>query len=204
MSAIRQLQSQILFKLRHQPNKALSEYELLRQLQSSGHIPENDSYVTHSTSLFRIHFILFHCLYDLRDRLWAKQLAHLDISPLRLSLMPYCSQAEGMVAPDPLHEYYLDFSHLSSAHEREINQKISEFWSKIAGHECGFPNKSGFTDAKQKALIILELKEPVTYQAIKTQYRRLAMRYHPDRGGSNEKLKDINTAMDTLTATFKI
>ena len=59
-------------------------------------------------------------------------------------------------------------------------------------------------NARQKALTILELKEPVTYQAIKTQYRRLAMRYHPDRGGSNEKLKDINTAMDTLTATFKV
>jgi curved DNA-binding protein CbpA len=59
------------------------------------------------------------------------------------------------------------------------------------------PNKD-----KKTALSILELDDPSDLKEIKGQYRKLAMRHHPDRGGSKEKLQAINGAMKTLSAFY--
>ena len=41
---------------------------------------------------------------------------------------------------------------------------------------------------------ILELEFPSTQKEIKSAYRRLSMEYHPDRGGSEELMKELNEA----------
>ena len=42
---------------------------------------------------------------------------------------------------------------------------------------------------------------PRTLEELKKQYRELAMKHHPDKGGSNEAMKKINAEYDEL---FKI
>ena len=53
------------------------------------------------------------------------------------------------------------------------------------------------------ALAILNLSPPVTRQAIKSRYKELAKRHHPDTNGGSkkaeERLKAINRAYETLT-----
>ena len=44
-------------------------------------------------------------------------------------------------------------------------------------------------------------RNPQTLEDLKKQYRELALKYHPDRGGSNEAMKAINSEYDEL---FKI
>jgi curved DNA-binding protein CbpA len=44
----------------------------------------------------------------------------------------------------------------------------------------------------------LELTEPFDAASVRTQYRRLAMRHHPDRGGDAERLQAINRAFRIL------
>jgi DnaJ-class molecular chaperone len=51
----------------------------------------------------------------------------------------------------------------------------------------------------QKALETLELPSMVTREEIKRQYRHLAKKYHPDRGGSVEKMRRISEAYAILT-----
>ncbi|RYG46114.1 MAG: hypothetical protein EOO01_16710, partial [Chitinophagaceae bacterium] len=50
---------------------------------------------------------------------------------------------------------------------------------------------------------ILELEESATREQIKASYRRLAMKYHPDKNStdlrSEERIKDINEAYDLLS-----
>ncbi|MBE2293386.1 MAG: J domain-containing protein, partial [Phycisphaerales bacterium] len=53
---------------------------------------------------------------------------------------------------------------------------------------------------RQAALATLELCDPVDGVMIKQQYRRLAMRYHPDRGGDGQHLCEINAALAVLEA----
>lgn len=44
---------------------------------------------------------------------------------------------------------------------------------------------------------------PTTLEELKTQYRRLAMQYHPDRGGTDEAMKAINNEYDRLFPKLK-
>lgn len=42
--------------------------------------------------------------------------------------------------------------------------------------------------------------EPITEAAIKVRYRKLAQIHHPDKGGSLEKMTELNAAADILYA----
>ena len=58
-------------------------------------------------------------------------------------------------------------------------------------------------DYRVKALEILGLDEPVSYEEVRVQYKRLAMEHHPDRGGDKEKLQLINEAMQQLKMYYR-
>ena len=64
---------------------------------------------------------------------------------------------------------------------------IASFWRRL-----------GRFDKREEALAELGLQDPVDDQTIKMTWRRLAMEYHPDRGGDNERLQAINAAVDCL------
>lgn len=207
MSLIRQIQANILKHLRNSSSSELSEFELIRKLQSSGHLPNHKDCLTQSISLFRTHFVTFHCLYDLRDRLWDKKIAHLEISPLHISLTNYHSEVEGLSQIDSLRDYYLDLNLLNTTTENDVDEALSGFWSKLNAQGAGYISERASKE-RSIALSILELNDPIsleeiTFDEIKRQYRKLAMQHHPDRGGSNEKLQEINGAMRTLSACFK-
>jgi len=46
-------------------------------------------------------------------------------------------------------------------------------------------------------------KNPQTLEELKKQYRELALKHHPDRGGSTETMKAVNNEYDTLFAKLK-
>ena len=50
---------------------------------------------------------------------------------------------------------------------------------------------------------ILNVDEGADEGAIKKAYRKLQMKYHPDKGGDPEKAKEINEAYDCLGDTMK-
>ena len=45
---------------------------------------------------------------------------------------------------------------------------------------------------------ILKLKPPKTEEEIKKSYRKLVLQCHPDKGGSNDKFIELQTAYKTL------
>ena len=46
---------------------------------------------------------------------------------------------------------------------------------------------------------ILEISKSASQDEIKKAYRKLALRYHPDKGGDQEKFKKLNEAYQTLS-----
>jgi len=58
----------------------------------------------------------------------------------------------------------------------------------------------------QKALAVLDLVEPITFSEVKTRYKALAKKLHPDANGGDraaeERLKVINQAYATLKISF--
>lgn len=188
--AERWLSSECLLSLLKESPEGFSEHALLKRLHQEGHINlEADSF--HDlVKLFRMHFLLFHRLYLLRDELHAEGLGTLNIQALSIRLLPYTSRQQGLVTDDPLRRYYLDLQHLEHTSEPMLESMLAGFWSalKTPADDC----------AQQQALQLLELDASASDKQIKLAWRRLAMRHHPDRGGDDETIKQLNQAVSLL------
>lgn len=165
----------------------LGEYELMQHLRSAGHLGFLSSAPISPPELFAAHFILFHVLYRMRDDLWAARQAHLDIHTLKIRLTPYCAGSYGVQVSDPMREYYLDTENLESTTDEEVYRLIDSFWNRMYRD-----------DRRAAALADLGLSDPVDDESIRSAYRRLVQRHHPDRGGDKEKLQTINAAVELL------
>ncbi len=185
-SQLLNLQQRLLDILRQQPT-GLGEYELLKQLQKEQHIGFPRTSLTNNLALFRMHFLLFHLLYRLRDQLWEEHSGYLHITPLQIQLQLYQSGSAALCGHDALRDYYLDITPLYETTEDEVKERLQWFWKKFAAGE-----------ERQQALQTLALSEPVDYAAIKRRYRELAAQHHPDRGGDTAEFQAINHAMGVL------
>jgi hypothetical protein len=173
--------------LQAHPN-GLSEYELIRIVKDRGYFEFLDPPPAVPYELFRAHFLLFHALYRLRDRLWRTQTADLEINTLKIRCLPYRQGLAALSTPDALREYYLDLSHLETTTSRDVHELIASFWMRL--QHC---------DQRAEALKELGLVDPVDDGTITKTYRRMAMKHHPDRGGSKTRLQTLNRAIDILT-----
>ena len=189
--AIDSLERAVWTELRRQP-QGFSEYELIMALRASACPGIPESLVGDPLQLFRTHFLLFHVLYRLRDRLRSEGRAELHIGVLRIVLTPYEPGCAGVAGSDPLREYYLELGNLAETTEEEVLRLLDGFWSQ--GRAKG---------DRIEALAVMNLEDPVDLEAIKRRYRQLAMRHHPDRGGDTLRLQEINAAMDTLRRCYR-
>ncbi len=164
----------------------ISEYDLLQHLKTKGYFADLSQPAT-PDELFRVHFVLFHCLYRLHDQLLQQQQGMLAIHTLKICLLPYTPGEVQLQKADPLRDYYLDLSQLEQTTVDDVYAMLASFWNKMDRHEH-----------REAALAELGLQDPVDDSTIKAAYRRLAMQHHPDRGGDSEQLQRINQAVDRL------
>lgn len=187
-----------------------SEHQLLGLLQKPPYSFFASDALKDPLILFQTHFLLFHCLYRLKG-LWHQQgRGLLEISALSIRLKvnlefsiaayetspplqkgnQHQTNNQKMINSDPLASYYLDWSHFTSTKSHDVEALLTSFWQKVfipAG-----------TDSIQQALILMELESPIPTQQLKVQYRRLAQRHHPDKGGDSERFKKICQAFHQL------
>lgn len=168
----------------------MSEHTLLRRLAGEGHPPFAELRFNDELALFRAHFILFHSLYRLQERLRRQDRAELYISPLKIALEAYDPGVAGLTEPDPVRAFYLDRRNLAMGRD-EVRRLLE-----------GFRRRMAAADERQEALGVLGLSEPVEFSAIKRRYRELAMRHHPDRGGDTASLQRLNRAMQLLERCY--
>ncbi|WP_430462116.1 DNA-J related domain-containing protein [Thalassolituus sp. LLYu03] len=168
-----------------------SEYELMSWLKA----PEQGIFAADALAdpltLFRSHFILMHCLHRLR-RQWAEtREAALEISALRIQRLPWRASAEQLPGSvDAVAEYYLNIEGLKTGRE-EVDALLSSFWRRML-----------VNDHSDEDLSVLGLTAPASDEDIRLQYRRLAMRHHPDRGGDELTFCRIQTAYQRLKNRF--
>lgn len=168
----------------------LSEYELIQELKLSPDlIAEN--FTETPLILFQTHFLVFNGLYQLQLDLAQRGDKYLEIDPLCIRLLSMSDHCEGKAVmesrDEKLRAYYLDMTHLSKTNEEDVNDMLDRFWKQ-------------YYAAKDRlaALDMLNLRDPVNYDAIKKRYRELVKEFHPDRGGEKVHLQEINEAMDVL------
>jgi DnaJ-domain-containing protein 1 len=170
----------------------MREYDLMEALDQRCVEGFGETVFANHLSMFQSHFVLFHSLYLLRDRLHRDGIAALDIHCLSIRLLPLSHGRGGLPQlRDPLREYYLDLNNMEKMDAAEVDRLLDSFWQRIVA-----------VDRREQALTCLGLVDPVDYDEIRSQYRRLVMQHHPDRGGDHERLQELNDAMRTLERIY--
>ena len=175
------------FALLQMQDGPLSEFELLHLLDDAPREFGLPVSRTGTHALFRTHFILFHCLYHLRDQLWTARAGHLEIGPLSIRLHPYREGEDALAVPDALRAYYLDLSHLENTRPSDVESMLNDFYQRMLRD-----------DRRGAALAEFDLTDPVDEATIRHRYRELASQHHPDRGGSTARFQAINRALRVL------
>ena len=170
-----------------QQTNGISEYELIKYLSGLGNFDFLSSSPWSPEDLFRAHFILFHLLYSLRDRLLANEVATLEISSLKIELLPYIKVSAGLAHEDKLRHYYLNLDNLLSTDSDDVYELLASFWNGLSRYEN-----------REQALETLGLADPVDDEKIKATFRKLAQVHHPDKGGSTEKFQSLCSAAQSL------
>lgn len=165
----------------------IREYDLITALRARGFFEFLPPPPAEPHHLFRAHFLLFHALYELRDRLSSAKQGLLQIEALCIRRLPWSAGDSALTTADPLRAYYLDWTNLDATTQDDVCELIASFWNRLDRF-----------DNRAQALAELGLEDPVDNETIKLAWRRLAMEHHPDRGGDNERLQAINAAVDCL------
>lgn len=182
--------------LLRQQESGLPELKLIKALQGSPWHLLGAINFAESSELYPAHFLVFHCLYRLRDSL-TYQGETLDISPLLIRLRSQRTVA-GSGLPDqedPLRLFYLDLSqyHLSAS---KVQRLLDDFWS----------GRAGATSPAELDRAASELgfsSVPDNFEETRAAYRKKAMATHPDRGGSTGKIQAVNQAFALLRRHFR-
>ncbi len=168
--------------------EGISEFELLARLDADPNNAFHKGDLRDSLNLFQTHFLLFHALYRLQVALVEEGAAYLEISALCIRLHPLReSERQSLSAHDPLRDYYLDLGNLDETQQADVDEMLGNFWQRYL-----------LQDHRLEYLAVLELDEGASNSDIRSQYRRMAMQHHPDRGGDTETLQKINEAYAAL------
>ena len=176
--------------------EGVSEYQLIEKLQNAPYWLFDKNALRESRNLFQTHFLLFHCLYTLRDSWRRGQIGELAISATSIKLHPYKSDGPAIAEADPLRTYYLDWSHFSRTTESNVDDMLNSFWKAMSDNAYGIVSEPDKADALE-VLGFAPDATPTTQQ-IKRQYRSLQHQNHPDKGGNNTLSQSLTAAYKTL------
>lgn len=94
----------------------------------------------------------------------------------------------------------VSYSVLHTAYE-DAGRKVREARARYIDEECErLKNLKHYDpEPRMSPYAILGVPSTATQDEIKTAYRRLAMKHHPDRGGTLEEFQRIHDAYERLT-----
>lgn len=189
----------------------LSEFELIKTLQQPPYELLSKQALQGTLDLFQTHFLVFHCLYRLRDEWQHSGLGWLRIEPLAIQLLSLDSltgntpYAEGLnlVREDPLTDYYLDLSNWTNTSALDVEQLLDSFWQRFTGSTDAGSSALSLTKVtaaqRSEALVVMDLAAmPVNLIQLKRDFRRQLHQCHPDKGGSNQAVLELQRAYQVL------
>ncbi|WP_337222438.1 DNA-J related domain-containing protein [Vibrio alginolyticus] len=177
--------------LRKQPSN-WKVHTLASSLGEQGYISKLDD--SPDKDLFKRNFLIMNALYQLQDTLYPD--SWLQVEAMDIQLMSSMEALRHKIdIHDPLREYYLDWRN-HEADEDEVRRLLNEFWTTYQKFIGG---SSVASVDKTKALSLFELNTDATPAEIRKQWRKLALRWHPDReNGDAERFRVLCEAWNVL------
>ena len=168
-----------------------SEHQLIDHLSINKIAPFDQFNISQSKDLFSAHFLCMHSLYHLQNRYYQEKTFKLQVTLTRITRTPYLQGESELESHDAVKQYYLDMTHYFETSEEDVNNLLDSFWRKFLAQ-----------DDQKAAMEILKLAPDASYEEVKQQYRRLAQKHHPDKGGDTNVFKKISAAKQLLDRAF--
>ena len=181
-----------LLTLLQSSNCSWKVHHLASELQSKGlmhdldPLPEKD--------LFKRNFLLMNALYELQDILLPKQWLQVKAMEIQIfRIIPASADIQHNYDAG-LRDYYLDWRNYDTC-VNVVREMLESFWSsyqQYIGVNVQLMHKG-------HALKVFELDETATNKDIRKQWRKLALKWHPDRDkGNAERFREVCEAWQTL------
>ena len=167
-------------------------HTLAAHLSELGYMPELDPLP--EKDLFKRNFLMMNALYQLQETLYPDN--WLQVQAMNIVLLPTL-QSHGFAidTDDPLRDYYTQWSNYE-AEEGEVKRLLNEFWSRYQRFLGGNHHKDM---DRRKALSLFELPQEATQTEIRKTWRKLALKWHPDReNGNSERFRVLCEAWNVL------
>lgn len=169
-------------------------HNLASELQLMGLLPSLDT--APNKAVFKRNFLLMNALYQLQDILLPAQWLQIEAMNIQLFTKLPVNVDLILEQNSALRSYYLNWDHFDTSSE-SIDALFVNFWNRY-DHYIG---KAECTIERTKALKIFELDSNASKQQICRQWRKLALKWHPDRATGNVvKFREICKAWQTLRA----
>ncbi|WP_299688140.1 DNA-J related domain-containing protein [uncultured Vibrio sp.] len=153
-------------------------HTLATHLNELGLIPTLDS--SPDKELFKKNFLIMNALYQLQETLYPDSWLQVQAMNIELLFGRYYANTHVIDRHDPLREYYINWLNYE-ADEGEVKRLLNEFWTRykkfVGGSETDMD--------RSHALSLFELPLDASAKEIRKQWRRLALRWHPDRDEGN-------------------
>ena len=163
--------------LKQKPN-GWKVHTLAAHLNELGFVPVLDQ--VPEKELFKKNFLIMNALYQLQETLYPDNWLQVQAMDIELMCGRYHGSTHAIDHQDPLREYYVDWSNYE-AEEGEVKRLLNEFWTRYKKYVGGVETDMD----RSRALSLFELPLDASPEEIRKQWRRLALRWHPDRDKGN-------------------
>lgn len=167
-------------------------HTLCAHLAELGFIPFLDD--SPEKDLFKRNFLMMNALYQLQDFMYPD--AWIQVQAMDIQMMnATAATGRSIDLEDPLRDYYTCWNNYE-AQDGEVKRLLNEFWTRYQHHVGSSNNKDM---GREKALRLLELDSNATRLEIRKQWRRMALKWHPDRdGGNSDRFRVLCEAWNVL------
>lgn len=173
-------------------NRSWKVHHLATELQQQGlmhnldPLPEKD--------LFKRNFLLMNALYELQHMLLPSQWLQVQAMDIILLRIPPANVLQLQQDDSALRDYYLDWNNYDTC-VNVVREMLESFWNSYQDYIGARPGRF----AQREALRVLELEADASDKEIRRQWRKLALKWHPDRqGGDTAKFRQICEAWQAL------
>lgn len=175
------------------------EFELIQLLQKPPYALFDSSALSNQLTLFQTHFLIYHCLYLLRQQYQQNDAGFLMITALEIQLINRQNQSPETQEDIKLQSYYLELRHLQETTEAEVNALIDDFWLRMGGRIVAQPSQSEIDEALRFFEVDVKTAD---WRTVKQQYRRKMHLLHPDKGGLTNDAQRAQQYFDILRHFF--
>ncbi|MFB2814492.1 DNA-J related domain-containing protein [Shewanella xiamenensis] len=173
-------------------NQSWKIHHLATELQNRGLIHQLDE--NPGNDLFKRNFLLMNALFELQEMLLPKQWLQVKAMEIQIFRLVPSNVNLLIMEETSLREYYLDWNNYDTS-ENVVRELLEAFWSSYKSYIGLNVNLMH----KGHALRVFELDESATPRDIRKQWRRLALKWHPDRPeGDAARFREVCEAWQSL------